>query len=99
MIAHRGLAHRPFTNDGNCAMIVVSDDRQPAAVLAAVKDASRRHRRSPAAILDRRCARLRRSSFTATDLPPERPPFLPNPREQTENERTTDVLHKTGQDN
>jgi transposase InsO family protein len=40
------------------AMIVVPDDHQPAAVLAAVKDASRRLRRSPAAILDRRCARL-----------------------------------------
>jgi putative transposase len=39
------------------AMIVVPDDDQPAAVLAAVKDASRRLRRSPAAILDRRCAR------------------------------------------
>jgi len=39
------------------AMIVVADDDQPAAVLAAVKDASRRLRRSPAAILDRRCAR------------------------------------------
>ena len=39
------------------AMIVVPDDHQPAAVLAAVKDASRRLRRSPAAILDRRCAR------------------------------------------
>ncbi len=38
-------------------MIVVPDDDQPAAVLAAVKDASRRLRRSPAAILDRRCAR------------------------------------------
>jgi len=40
------------------AMIVVPDDHQPAAVLAAVKDASRRLRRSPAAILDCRCARL-----------------------------------------
>jgi putative transposase len=39
------------------AMIVVADDDQPAAVLAAVKDASRRLRRSPAAILDRHCAR------------------------------------------
>jgi putative transposase len=39
------------------AMIVVLDDDQPAAVLAAVKDASRRLQRSPAAILDRRCAR------------------------------------------
>ncbi len=40
------------------AMIVVPDDHQTAAVLAAVKDASRRPRRSPAAILDRRGARL-----------------------------------------
>jgi putative transposase len=39
------------------AMIVVADAAQPAAVLAAVKDASRRLRRSPAAILDRRWAR------------------------------------------
>ena len=40
------------------AMIVVPDDHQPAAVLTAVKDASRRLRQSPAAILDRPCARL-----------------------------------------
>jgi transposase InsO family protein len=39
------------------AMIAVTGGRQPAAVLAAVKHASRRLRRSPAAILDRRCAR------------------------------------------
>jgi hypothetical protein len=39
------------------AMIAVPGDCQPAAVLAAVKHASRRLRRSPAAILDRRCAR------------------------------------------
>jgi len=39
------------------AMIAVPGDPQPAAVLATVKDASRRLRRSPAAILDRRCAR------------------------------------------
>jgi len=38
------------------AMIAVPGDPQPAAVLATVKDASRRLRRSPAAILDRRCA-------------------------------------------
>jgi transposase InsO family protein len=49
------------------AMIVVADDPQPAAVLTAVKDASRRLRRSPAAILDRRCARLahRRAGMVA----------------------------------
>jgi hypothetical protein len=39
------------------AMIAVPGGRQPAVVLAAVKQASRRLRRSPAAILDRRCAR------------------------------------------
>ena len=39
------------------AVIAVPGDPQPAAVLAAVKDASRRLRRSPPAILDRRCAR------------------------------------------
>ena len=38
------------------AMAVVPDPSQPAAVLAPVKGASRRLRRSPAAILDRRCA-------------------------------------------
>jgi putative transposase len=38
------------------AMAVAPDPHQPAAVLAPVKDASRRLRRSPAAILDRRCA-------------------------------------------
>jgi hypothetical protein len=38
------------------AMAVVPDPSQPAAVLAPVKDASRRLRRSPAAILDPRCA-------------------------------------------
>jgi hypothetical protein len=42
------------------AMIAVPGDRQPAAVLAAVKHASRRLRRSPAAILDSGCARRRR---------------------------------------
>ena len=50
------------------AMIVVADDDQRAAVLTAVKDASRRLRRSPAAILDRRSARL----VTAVD--PNHPP-------------------------
>ncbi len=40
------------------AMIVVADDDQRAAALATVKDASRRLRRSPAAIPDRRSARL-----------------------------------------
>ncbi len=39
------------------AMAVVTDDSKPAAVLAPVKDASCRLRRSPAAILHRRCAR------------------------------------------
>jgi hypothetical protein len=39
------------------AMVVSADDIQPAAVLAAVKDASRRVTRSPAAILDGHCAR------------------------------------------
>lgn len=48
----------PIDYERHYAMIVVADDGQPAAVLAAVKDASRRLRRSPAAILDRRCARL-----------------------------------------
>jgi len=53
------------------AMIVVPDERQPAAVLAAVKDASRRLRRSPAAILDRRCARqpLQNVSTQEDDMP------------------------------
>jgi len=50
------------------AMTVVADDHQPAAVLATVKDASRRLRRSPAAILDRRSARL----MTVVD--PNHPP-------------------------
>ena len=53
------------------AMIVVPDEHQPAAVLAAVKDASRRLRRSPAAILDRRCARqpLQNVSMQEDDMP------------------------------
>ncbi len=55
------------------AMIVVADDHQPAAVLATVKDASRRLRRSPAAILDRRGARL---------LPPAEPSNSPKQENQ-----------------